>query len=90
MIKRKFILFLTIFVSTICRGQNNDLEKLVEQKYDYKEKKNYDSLIIVCNKIKSISHKRAKEENVDYYIANSYFETKQFAKAIKYTNKCIT
>lgn len=84
---RKTFFIWTIIVSTICRGQNKDLEKLVDQTDTYKEQNNYDSLIIVCNKIKSISHKKAKEKNVDYYIAKSYFETKQFSNAIKYSKR---
>ena len=64
-------------------GQKIDLDSLVrlidQRHYPY------DSIIIVGNQIKSINKKVAENEDVDYALADAYFETKQYDKAIEFS-----
>jgi tetratricopeptide (TPR) repeat protein len=89
MINRVLIFFLLqiFFCPLICEGQQNTIDKLEnELAFDIRNDK-YDSLLIVCNQIKKLDKKLAKENNVDYYIADAYFHTKQYNEAIKYSKR---
>jgi hypothetical protein len=54
-------------------------------RYDSTKKVNYESLILICNQIKKINRKAAKEEHVDYFLSYSYYRIKQYDKAIEYS-----
>lgn len=53
--------------------------------HDTSKNKKYDSLILICNQIKKINRKAAKEEDVDYCLADSYYRIKQYDKAIEFS-----
>ncbi|MBI1288714.1 MAG: hypothetical protein GC178_14180 [Flavobacteriales bacterium] len=81
------LLILLLVLPTICLGQKADLEALNDEMYKLMGTNDEDGFLAVCLQIKAASKKLARENNVDYYIADGYFETGQYDLAIKYGNQ---
>lgn len=78
-----------IFCPFILLSQNESIEKLIKLQSDYLFEKNYDSLLVVCKEINDLDKSAAKENNIDYLIALSYFKLKKYDDAINASKNVI-
>jgi tetratricopeptide (TPR) repeat protein len=75
-----FFLFHNVF------SQDSEIELLTKKMNYHISNKQYDSLIHNCLELKSLSNKKAKELDVNYYLADAYFRTQQYQYAVKYSS----
>lgn len=83
----KRLLFIFIFFAHFCYTQVTKMDSLIERKEHYFSMNKTDSLIDVCLQIKKLSRFVAKKEHVNFYLANSYFQTDKLEESIQYSKK---
>lgn len=83
--------FWAIVITNFCNGQKSKLDSFVDlvdkfysrQLNDSLNAESYDSFIIICKEVKSISQRVAWNENINFYLANFYYKTRKYNESIK-------
>nr|WP_294858602.1 hypothetical protein [uncultured Fluviicola sp.] len=73
----------------ILLAQNEQAEKLLKLFEHYQDEKNYDSVIVIGQYLKSLDRKVAKEYHLDYELTYAAFRIKNYEEAVRGSKRII-
>lgn len=89
--KRQFYILVILALFTpmfvLAQQQNEKLKELIKLKDRFLKEEKYDSLLMICKKIKDLDLKAAIVEKANFYMAEAYYKSGEYDQAIKYTKR---